>query len=83
MPGVMRYGYGYIQGINAAAKEMGITDKVTVEYAYGDNFMAPQRLQQRWTHGIAMEQKLCLLVVEESLLLQQGQRQKLEERSLV
>lgn len=38
MPGVMRYGYGYIQGINAAAKEMGITDKVTVEYAYGGQF---------------------------------------------
>ncbi len=38
VPGVMRYGYGYIQGINAAAKEMGITDKVTVEYAYGGQF---------------------------------------------
>lgn len=36
VPGVMRY--GYIQGINAAAKEMGITDKVTVEYAYGGQF---------------------------------------------
>lgn len=35
---VMRYGYGYVQGINAAAEEMGITDKVTIEYAYGGQF---------------------------------------------
>lgn len=38
MPGVMRYGYGYVQGINAAAEEMGITDKITIEYAYGGQF---------------------------------------------
>lgn len=38
VPGVMRYGYGYIQGVNAAAEEMGITDKVTLEYAYGGQF---------------------------------------------
>ena len=38
VPGVMRYGYGYVQGINAAAKDMGITDKVTIEYAYGGQF---------------------------------------------
>ena len=34
----MRYGYGYVQGIDAAAKEMGITDEVTIEYAYGGQF---------------------------------------------
>lgn len=38
VPGVMRYGYGYVQGINAAAEEMEITDKVTIEYAYGGQF---------------------------------------------
>jgi len=38
VPGVMRYGYGYVQGIDAAAKEMGITDEVTIEYAYGGQF---------------------------------------------
>ena len=38
VPGVMRYGYGYVQGINAAAEEMGITDDVTIEYAYGGQF---------------------------------------------
>lgn len=38
VPGVMRYGYGYVQGINAAAKDLGITDEVTIEYAYGGQF---------------------------------------------
>ncbi len=38
VPGVMRYGYGYVQGINAAAEEMEITDDVTIEYAYGGQF---------------------------------------------
>ena len=38
VPGVMRYGYGYVQGIDAAAKEMGITKDVTIEYAYGGQF---------------------------------------------
>lgn len=36
VPAVVRYGYGYIQGINAAAEEMG-TD-VTVNYTYGGQF---------------------------------------------
>ncbi len=34
----MRYGYGYVQGIDAAAKEMGITDEVEIDYAYGGQF---------------------------------------------
>ena len=38
VPGVMRYGYGYLQGIDAAAKDLGVTDQVTVEYAYGGQF---------------------------------------------
>ena len=38
MPGVMRFGYGYLQGIDDAAKELGITDKVSVQYAYGGQF---------------------------------------------
>lgn len=38
VPAVVRYGYGYVQGINAAAAEMGITGNVTVEYAYGNQF---------------------------------------------
>lgn len=41
VPAVNRYGYGYVQGADAAAKELGITDEVQVEYVcdgqfYGD-----------------------------------------------
>ena len=38
VPAVIRYGFGYVQGANAAAEELGITDEVTVEYAYGGQF---------------------------------------------
>lgn len=37
-PAVMRYGYGYVQGIDAAAKELGVANEVTVEYAYGGQY---------------------------------------------
>lgn len=38
VPAVIRYGYGYLQGINAAAEELGISDQISVEYAYGGLF---------------------------------------------
>ena len=38
VPAVIRYGYGYVQGANAAAEELGIADQVTVEYVYGGQF---------------------------------------------
>lgn len=38
VPAVMRYGYGYVQGINQAAQELGVTGDVSVEYAYGGQF---------------------------------------------
>ena len=38
VPAVIRYGFGYVQGANAAAVEMGIEDEVTIEYAYGGQF---------------------------------------------
>ena len=38
VPAVMRFGYGYLQGISDAAEELGITDEVSVEYAYGGQF---------------------------------------------
>ena len=37
VPAVMRYGYGFVQGVNAAADELGLTD-VTVKYLYGNTF---------------------------------------------
>ena len=36
VPGVLRFGYGYVQGINEAAKEKGIT--VNMKYAYANTF---------------------------------------------
>lgn len=38
VPGVTRYGYGYVQGANEAAKELEITDEVVMEYVYGNQF---------------------------------------------
>ena len=36
VPAVMRFGYGYVQGVDAAAKELGIN--VEMKYAYGNQF---------------------------------------------
>ncbi len=38
VPAVVRYGYGYVQGVNDAAVEMGIAKDVKVEYVYGNQF---------------------------------------------
>ena len=37
VPAVVRYGYGFVQGANAAAEADGKTD-VTINYAYGNQF---------------------------------------------
>ncbi|MDO5441048.1 MAG: BMP family ABC transporter substrate-binding protein [Bacillota bacterium] len=37
VPAVVRYGYGFVQGANAAAEELGLTD-VVCEYGYGNQF---------------------------------------------
>ena len=36
VPAVMRFGYGYVQGADAAAAELGIT--IEMKYAYGNQF---------------------------------------------
>ena len=38
VPAVMRFGYGFLQGIEEAAKELGIVDEVSAQYAYGGQF---------------------------------------------
>lgn len=38
VPAVIRFGYGYVQGINDAAEELGVTDEIEVQYAYGGQF---------------------------------------------
>ena len=37
VPAVVRYGYGFVQGADAAAAELGLTD-VSINYAYGNQF---------------------------------------------
>ena len=37
VPAVVRYGYGFVQGVDAAAADMGLTD-VTLNYIYGGQF---------------------------------------------
>ena len=37
VPAVQRYGYGFVQGVDAAAADLGLTD-VTVNYVYGGQF---------------------------------------------
>ncbi len=38
VPAVTRFGYGYVQGIDAAAKELGIENEVEIEYVCGGQF---------------------------------------------
>ena len=38
VPAVTRFGYGYLQGADAAAEELGISDQVEVEYVCGGQF---------------------------------------------
>lgn len=38
VPSIIRFGYGYLQGANDAAIEMGKTDSVSVKYVYGGKF---------------------------------------------
>ena len=38
VPAVQRFGYGFLQGVDAAAAELGITDQIKVEYVYGNQF---------------------------------------------
>ena len=37
VPAVVRYGYGFVQGVDAAAADMGLTD-VSLKYVYGGQF---------------------------------------------
>lgn len=43
---VVRYGFGYLQGINDAVEDMGLTD-VTVNYWYADTYQPNQEIRDR------------------------------------
>ncbi len=38
VPAVVRYGFGFVQGANAAAEELGNASDVVIEYVYGNQF---------------------------------------------
>ena len=38
VPAVVRYGYSFVQGVNDAAKELGIVDQIELKYVYGNQF---------------------------------------------
>ncbi|MDF2948782.1 MAG: tmpC [Sedimentibacter sp.] len=40
VPAVVRFGYGYVQGAEQAAKELGLADGVEIKYTYVGNFDA-------------------------------------------
>ncbi len=44
VPAVVRYGYGFVQGADAAAKEMGIS-KIDIKYHYTGGFSATPEVQ--------------------------------------
>jgi basic membrane protein A and related proteins len=44
LPAVMRFGYGYVQGAEAAAKEMGISN-IDLKYHYTGDFLATPETQ--------------------------------------
>lgn len=45
VPAVVRYGYGYLQGINDGAQELDV--EVTVNYWYGDSFVATDEIEEK------------------------------------
>lgn len=47
LPSVERYGYGYLQGIDAAAEAMGNSEDISVEYWYAGTFMADQKIEEK------------------------------------
>ena len=43
VPVVMRFGYGFVQGAEAAAKELGVND-VSIKYGYGNQFFGDEEI---------------------------------------
>ncbi|MDD2496252.1 MAG: BMP family ABC transporter substrate-binding protein [Tissierellia bacterium] len=47
VPAVVRFGYGFVQGADYAAKELGLTEDVQVKYTYVGNFDATPENQAK------------------------------------
>ena len=58
VPAVIRFGYGFVQGVNAAAVEMNIADQVAVEYVYGNQFYGDADItayMDNWYQNLGVE----------------------------
>ncbi len=58
VPAVVRYGFGFVQGANQAAVELGIADQVTVEYVYGNQFFGDADItaaMDTWYQNLGVE----------------------------
>ena len=47
VPAVTRFGYGYVQGADKAAAELGITSQVSINYVYGGQFYGDADIKSR------------------------------------
>ena len=47
VPAVIRYGYGFVQGANDAAKKLGVEDDVTIKYWYSGSFSANDEIKTK------------------------------------
>ena len=58
VPAVQRFGYGYVQGIDKAAADLGVTGDVTVEYVYGGQFYGDADItaaMDTWYNSLGVE----------------------------
>ena len=46
LPTVLRYGYGYLQGIDDAAVSLEIEDEIQVDYWYADTFLPDKEIEE-------------------------------------
>lgn len=46
LPSVERYGYGYLQGIDAAAAHLDNSDDISVEYWYAGTFLPDEQIEE-------------------------------------
>jgi basic membrane protein A len=47
VPAVVRFGYGFVQGADYAAKELGLSDEIQIKYTYVGNFDASPENQAK------------------------------------
>ena len=65
VPAVQRFGYGFIQGVDAAAGELGLSD-VVVEYVYGNQFFGDPDITayaDNWYQNLGVQAVFALSLI--------------------